>query len=79
MYAIRSYYGYRAYDEAYNENPAITQIEYRLIKPDGETIHVREIMQPIWNEAGELVQSIITNQDITEQKLVEEQLRNNFV
>ncbi|MBW2541593.1 MAG: PAS domain-containing protein [Deltaproteobacteria bacterium] len=66
---------YRAYDEAYNANPDITQIEYRLVKPDGEIVHVREVMQPIWNETGALIQSIITNQDITEQKLVEEQLR----
>jgi len=66
---------YAAYDEAYNANPSLTQIEYRLVKPDGETIHVREFMQPIWNETGRLIQSIITNQDITEQKQTEEQLR----
>ena len=66
---------YRAYDEAYNSNPAITQIEYRMTKPDGEIVHVRELMQPIWDESGRLTQSIITNQDITEQKQTEEQLR----
>jgi PAS domain S-box-containing protein len=66
---------YRAYDETYSSDPAITQIEYRMIKPDGEIVHVRELMQPIWDEAGRLIQSIITNQDITEQKQIEEQLR----
>jgi PAS domain S-box-containing protein len=66
---------YRAYDEAYDANPSITQIEYRLVKPDGEIAHVREVMQPIWDEAGQVIQSIITNQDITEQKQIEEQLR----
>ncbi len=66
---------YRAYDEAYNADPAIKQIEYRMIKADGEIVHVREIMQPIWDETGRLTQSIITNQDITEQVQIEEQLR----
>jgi PAS domain S-box-containing protein len=66
---------YRAYDEAYDADPSITQIEYRMVKPDGEIVHVREVMQPIWNEAGQLIQSIITNQDITEQTQIEEQLR----
>jgi len=66
---------YRAYDEAYNANPAITQIEYRMVKPDGEIVHVREVMQPIWDESSRIVQSIITNQDITEQRQIEEQLR----
>jgi len=66
---------YRAYDEAYNADPAITQIEYRLVRPDGEIVHVREVMQPIWDETGQLIQNIITNQDITEQKQIEEQLR----
>jgi PAS domain S-box-containing protein len=66
---------YHAYEEAYDADPAITQIEYRLVRPDGEIIHVREIMQPIWDETGQLIQNIITNQDITEQKQIEEQLR----
>jgi len=66
---------YRAYDEAYNANPNLTQIEYRMLKPDGEVVHVREVMQPVWDETGRLIQSIITNQDITEQKQTEEQLR----
>jgi len=66
---------YRAYEEAYNANPAITQIEYRMTNVSGEIVHVRERMEPIWDRSGRLVQSIITNQDITEQKQTEEQLR----
>jgi len=46
---------YQAYDDAYNANPSITQIEYRMVKPYGEIVHVREVMQPIWDEAGRLI------------------------
>ena len=41
----------------------------------GEFVHVRECMEPIWDASGRLVSSIITNQEITEQKQTEEQLR----
>jgi len=66
---------YRAYEEAYKANPAITQIEYRMANAAGEFVHVRECMEPIWDASGRLVSSIITNQEITEQKQTEEQLR----
>jgi PAS domain S-box-containing protein len=66
---------YRAYDDAYTANPAISQLEFRMITPGGEIVHVRELMQPIWDDTGRLIQSIVTNQDITEQKQTEEQLR----
>lgn len=66
---------YRAYEESYNANPAITQIEYRMANVRGEIVHVRECMEPVWDASGRLVQSIITNQEITEQKQTEEQLR----
>ena len=56
---------YQAYDDAYNANPSITQIEYRLVKPDGEIVHVREVMQPICDDAGRLIQSIITSTPTT--------------
>ncbi len=66
---------YRAFDDAYRANPADAQIEYRFIDPAGEIIHVRELFQPIRDETGRLIQSIITVQDITDQKRTEEQLR----
>ncbi len=66
---------YRAYDEAYKENPEIVEIEFRMIDPEGEIVYVRELMQPILDDTGRLIQSIITNQDITDQKRTEDQLR----
>jgi PAS domain S-box-containing protein len=66
---------YRAFDKAYRANPADTQIEYRFIDSVGEIGHVRELIQPIRDETGRLIQSILTIQDITDQKQTEEQLR----
>ncbi len=66
---------YHTLEDAYRENPVDTPIEYRIITPTGETLHVRELMQPIRDETGRLIQSIITIQDLTEQKQTEEQLR----
>jgi PAS domain S-box-containing protein len=66
---------YRAFDDAYNADPKLSQIEYRMVTDEGRIIHVREIMEPVHDRMGRLVQSILTNQDITEQKQTEEQLR----
>ncbi len=68
---------YRAFEEAYRANPVSTQIEYRFLKPSGEVVHVRELMQPVRDEDGRLAQSILTFHDITEQKRTEQQLRQS--
>jgi len=50
-------------------------IEYRIVRPDGEVRHVRELAEAIRDETGRMVRSIGTKQDITEAKQAEEALR----
>ena len=52
-------------------------VTYRVLRPDGEVRHVRELGEPILGEAGRLIRSVGTIQDITEQKRVEEALRES--
>ena len=49
-------------------------IEYRIVRPDGEVRYVRELAEAIRDEKGRLVRSIGTKQDITERKRAEEAL-----
>ena len=47
---------------------------YRALRPDGTIRHVREVGQPIFDDAGAFVRMIGTSQDITERKNWEEEL-----
>lgn len=51
------------------------KIEYRVITPDGDVRHVREIIKPIRGELGNVVQEYATIQDISEQKAQERALK----
>ncbi|MDH5567338.1 MAG: PAS domain-containing protein [Myxococcales bacterium] len=66
---------YQAFDRAYRAAPVETEVELRLLRPDGEIRHARELMQPVFDASGRLVQSILAVQDITSLKHTEEQLR----
>ena len=46
-------------------------IEYRILRPDGEVRHVRELAEGLFDDSGRIVRSIGTNQDITEAKNAE--------
>ncbi len=50
------------------------KVEYRIIKPNGEIRHIREIGEPVCDSTGKMVQSRGTLQDVTEIKLAEEAL-----
>ena len=50
-------------------------MEYRVVTPDGEIRHVREVAKPVFDNTGTVVQEICTIQDITEAKQSEERLR----
>lgn len=56
-------------------DPAPFDVQYRIIRSDGEIRYIREIGKPVFNQNGEMIQSHGTMQDITEAKLVEEELR----
>ena len=51
------------------------RIEYRLVQPSGQIRHVVEIAEPLFGNDGMPVEYVGTLQDITEQKLVESELR----
>ena len=49
--------------------------EFRMIRPDGEIRHLREILEPVLDDDGNLVRSNGIIQDITDRKQAEDQLR----
>ncbi|MFQ5776242.1 MAG: type II toxin-antitoxin system prevent-host-death family antitoxin [Kiloniellaceae bacterium] len=51
------------------------EIEYRIVRPDGEIRHVLEIGEAAFDAAGRAVEHIGTVQDITERKRAEAALR----
>ncbi len=52
-------------------------VEYRIIRPDGVVRHLREIGEPIFDDAGVLIQARGTIQDISDRKKLEDQLRHS--
>ena len=65
----------RFYQEARNPDNTY-DIEYRLTKPHGGEIHVREVGETIEINHGQVRKTIGVLQDITEQKQLEEALKN---
>ena len=51
------------------------EIEYRLLRGDGEVLEVREVASPFLDENGALVRTVGFVQDITERKRAEDALR----
>ena len=51
------------------------EIEYRIVRPDGEVRHVLELGEVVRDAAGKAIEQIGTVQDVTELKHVEEALR----
>ena len=65
----------RSYSRASQEKPtqkSSLNIEYRVLRRDGITIYVREIVGNIVDKNGDLVRSVGTIQNITEQKEAED-------
>ena len=61
-------------DEAIQRGVSVN-LEYRAVLPNGETRHLREISDPVFDDTGRVVRSIGLVQDITEAKQAEEALR----
>jgi PAS domain S-box-containing protein len=57
-----------------HENGTAYDVTYRLVRPDGEVRHVRELGEPIHDDTGRLIRSVGTVQDISEIKQAEEAL-----
>jgi len=49
-------------------------IEYRIVRRDGETVFVRELSDPVCDETGRVIRTFGTMQNITEIKLAEAKL-----
>jgi PAS domain S-box-containing protein len=50
-------------------------IQYRIIRPDGESRHIREMGDPVFDRQGRLIRSFGILQDISEQKQAEKALQ----
>ena len=61
------------------ENAVALDLEYRIIRADGEIRYVRERAGPVVDEQGMVSRSVGTIQDITRLKLIEEQLRHALI
>ncbi|MFT5421281.1 MAG: diguanylate cyclase (GGDEF)-like protein/PAS domain S-box-containing protein [Candidatus Endobugula sp.] len=53
------------------------QIEYRIIRQDGSVRYVLEIAEPLIGNSGVAVEYVGTLQDITDYKMIEEELRRS--
>ncbi len=69
---------YRAFmaDEAQQcDNPL--QIQYRIVRRDGEVRHIQELGRPVFDDKGSLVKTVGIIQDISDQKGTEEALHRS--
>jgi PAS domain S-box-containing protein len=58
-----------------NEGPA--EVEFRIVRPDGEVRYVRSVVQAIGDKLGEPARIVGTTQDVTEQVKARELLRES--
>lgn len=57
--------------------PSSYEIEFRVVRPDGKTVWIRDITNVALDSQGNLVRFIGTIQDVTGQKRIEEALRDS--
>src|SRR6266404_1536418 len=63
----------KEFDRAVEEKTQY-ETEYRIVRADGTIRHIKNLGQPVFSEAGELVEYVGMAMDITERKLSEEKL-----
>jgi PAS domain S-box-containing protein len=63
-------------ERSYTLNLDNTEIDYRILRADGEWRYVREISRHITDDAGEIVEAMGTLQDITELKQAQFEAEN---
>jgi PAS domain S-box-containing protein len=59
------------------EGEDFEDIEYRIVRLDGEIRHVLQRYEYVFDASGQPTQSLVSIQDITERKLMEEELRRS--
>jgi PAS domain S-box-containing protein len=63
-------------DKAFREKTDFLQ-DYRIVLPDGAVRHIHEIGHPVLDAAGNIIEYLGTDVDVTERKLAEEKLRRS--
>jgi PAS domain S-box-containing protein len=53
------------------------EVEYRILLPDGSIRHVHEVVYPVTNDSGEVMERYGVVMDVTERKQAEEALRKS--
>jgi PAS domain S-box-containing protein len=61
-------------DKAFREKADFVQ-DYRIVLTDGTVKHIHGIGHPVLDEAGNIVEYVGTDADVTERKRAEEKLR----
>ena len=65
-------------EQALREAPMVAgnyEVDYRIVLPDGSVRHIHDVVYPLANEAGQVVERYGVVRDVTEGKQAEEQLR----
>ena len=60
------------------ERGGVFEMEYRIIRPDGEVRWLHHICQPVHDAEGNFLGTRGSNRDITERKGVEEKLKTTL-
>jgi PAS domain S-box-containing protein len=66
---------YEAQYRQYLDHPKECSTEYRVREQEGDVCHIREFYAPIFDDAGQLIQTVVVELRITELKAAEEALR----
>ncbi len=53
------------------------EVDYRIVLPDGSIKHIHDVIYPVTNEAGQVVERYGVVRDITDSKRAEEQLKRS--
>ncbi len=61
--------------ESLQKAPRPYDLEYRIVKPSGEVRYCREVGEPTIGRDGRLVKFCGTTQDVTDRRIIEEELR----
>lgn len=68
---------YQAYYDDDDAGHLAPDITFRIVKRDGDIRHILQACKYVYDASGERTQSLLSIQDITDRKLVEEELGNS--
>ena len=63
--------------EEYNNKTDVLKLDYRIITKDNQVRWINHICQEVYNDQGKTLGRRISNRDITERKVAEQELRNS--